>query len=181
MRPTCPQCGRKFEVVFESSQIFANTRSEAAAGDGNLQIVTEGFEVRMRSPNSLDLSAALTVGDLAQGKRILLRRCVSISDSCGCTVAVDDLPLAAVDAVEEAMATADPQAEIHLAASCSECGQRWNEIFDVVQFFWTEIHAWAIRVLREVHALASAYGWAEQDILNMSPTRRTFYLEMVGA
>jgi hypothetical protein len=29
----------------------------------------------------------------------------------------------------------------------------------------------------EVHELASAYGWAERDILEMSPHRRHFYLE----
>ena len=178
---TCPQCGLEFEVAFDSSQILANAKTETAtAEDGNLQIVAQGFEVRMHTPNSLDLSAALTAESLAEGKHIVLQRCVSVNDSDGHMVAVDDLPIAVVDAVEEAMASADPWAEIHLAASCSRCGQAWTEIFDVVQFFWTEIHAWAIRLLREVHALASAYGWAEGDILNMSPTRRTFYLDLVG-
>jgi hypothetical protein len=178
---TCPQCGGKFEVAFDSRQIVAETQTETVGEPGDLQIAIEGFEVHMHSPNSLDLLAALPAGDLAQGARILLRRCVSVSDSHGCNVVVEDLSSAVVDAIEKAMASADPQAEIQLAVSCEECGRQWNEIFDIVQFFWSEIHAWAVRILREIHVLASSYGWAEQDILNLSPTRRTFYLEMVGA
>ena len=42
-----------------------------------------------------------------------------------------------------------------------------------------EIHAWAKRTLREVHTLASAYGWSEREILSMSAVRRALYLEMV--
>ena len=33
--------------------------------------------------------------------------------------------------------------------------------------------------LRDVHALASQYGWRESDILRMSARRRQFYLEMI--
>jgi len=35
--------------------------------------------------------------------------------------------------------------------------------------------------LSDVHTLARAYGWRERDILTLSPTRRQFYLNMVGA
>ncbi len=51
--------------------------------------------------------------------------------------------------------------------------------FDIVSFLWNELNAWAIRTLREVHILASAYGWSETDILAMSPWRRQFYLEVL--
>jgi len=37
------------------------------------------------------------------------------------------------------------------------------------------------RLLVEVHALASAYGWSEQEILSLSDARRRLYLEMVQA
>jgi hypothetical protein len=33
--------------------------------------------------------------------------------------------------------------------------------------------------VREVHLLASAYGWRESDILAMTPWRRQLYLELV--
>jgi hypothetical protein len=35
--------------------------------------------------------------------------------------------------------------------------------------------------LRDVHELASAYGWRESEILALSPQRRQAYLELVRA
>jgi len=46
-------------------------------------------------------------------------------------------------------------------------------------FFWAELAAEAKRLLREVDALARAYGWREADILALSSQRRHAYLELV--
>jgi hypothetical protein len=35
--------------------------------------------------------------------------------------------------------------------------------------------------MRDVHQLASAYGWSEHDILTMSAGRRQLYLELVAS
>ncbi len=43
------------------------------------------------------------------------------------------------------------------------------------------MEARAKRLLSEVHALASAYGWSEREILGLSVARREFYLGMVRA
>ena len=54
-------------------------------------------------------------------------------------------------------------------------------VFDELTVTVTETYdAWALRTLAEVHRLASAYGWREQDILALSPARRQLYLGMVG-
>jgi hypothetical protein len=50
---------------------------------------------------------------------------------------------------------------------------------DIITFFWMEIKTRARRLLTEVHLLARTYGWSENDILTMSPRRRTMYLQMV--
>jgi hypothetical protein len=52
--------------------------------------------------------------------------------------------------------------------------------FDIVSHLWTELDAWARRMLREVHALAATYGWSEAEILRMSATRRRAYLDLIG-
>jgi hypothetical protein len=54
-------------------------------------------------------------------------------------------------------------------------------VFDVADYLWQELHAWAKDVLRSVHALAVAYGWREADVLALSPTRRRIYLELARA
>ena len=52
---------------------------------------------------------------------------------------------------------------------------------DVPGLVWDEVDAVARRLVDEVHALASAYGWAERDILAMGAARRAAYLARVGA
>jgi hypothetical protein len=98
----------------------------------------------------------------------------------GADIAVAALPGEVVAAVAARMAEADPQAEVQLALTCPVCAYRWQATFDILSFFWQEINDWAQRILREVHTLATAYGWREADILALSPRRRQFYLEMVG-
>ena len=77
------------------------------------------------------------------------------------------------------MAECDPQAEVLIDMECPDCGHRWQMLFDIAAFLWTEIAVAAKRLLREVHTLARAYGWREADILSLSAARRQFYIEMV--
>jgi predicted DNA-binding transcriptional regulator AlpA len=78
------------------------------------------------------------------------------------------------------MAAADPLADIRLGLICPACGHAWQVLFDIVTFFWSEIDAWARRTLREVHALARAYGWREAEILALTARRRQHYLEILA-
>jgi len=84
-----------------------------------------------------------------------------------------------IEMVVDGMAEADPQSG-PLSLTCAACNHKWFVGFDIVSYFCTEINAWASRMLREVHLLASTYGWRENDILAMSPWRRQSYLEMIG-
>jgi hypothetical protein len=79
------------------------------------------------------------------------------------------------------MAAADPLAEILLSFDCPNCGACFQESLDLASFLWAEVEDRARRMLREVHALASAYGWSEAQILSLGPARREIYLEMVQA
>ena len=132
-----------------------------------------------RLPNSLDVKAA-QADDVDATRQRLLRRCVLSASLGGVQRPVDNLPGEVVAAIVERMEQADPQANVRLAHSCPACGHGWQAIFDIARFFWSEIEAWAHRILREVHILAAAYGWHEADILAMSPGRRQVYLGMVG-
>ena len=84
-----------------------------------------------------------------------------------------------IEALTTQMAEADPQAEIVLNFICPECNQAWQALFDIVAFLWAKISRQAQRHLQDVHTLARAYGWAEADILSLSPVRRQFYLNTV--
>src|SRR5262249_5963021 len=91
------------------------------------------------------------------------------------------LPAEMLEAVEARMAEADPQADVRLALTCPACGHAWDATFDIADFFWAELEAWADRMLRDVPTPARTYGWPEPDIPAMSPRRRNRYLELIGA
>ncbi len=166
----CPTCGEKLELEFSAADIRTQASNEAS----ELQIDVDNYHVRFRLPNSADLLAA-------SSQDALMTQCLLPSDSSDDQPNANRLPASVVDAIAEYMAQADPQANVQLALTCPNCNHAWQATFDIVSYFWTEINAWAIRILREVHTLARAYGWREADILALSPQRRQIYLNMVGA
>lgn len=173
----CPACGDRLELTFTVSDIRIAPEIEPAPV---LAVKVKNYEVQFRLPTSLDLSAMASQQDLTMIRQQLLERCLLSAHHNGEVLSIGKLPAIVVDAVLEGMAQADPQADVQLALSCPACNHQWQVTFDVVSFFWSEIHAWARRLLQEVHTLASAYGWREADILAMSPQRRQLYLEMIG-
>jgi hypothetical protein len=88
------------------------------------------------------------------------------------------VPDALAAALAERMAAADPQADVQLRLDCPACGHGWAAPFDIGAFLWDEVGAWVERTLGEVHALASAYGWTEAQVLELPSWRRQRYLEM---
>jgi len=134
-----------------------------------------------RLPTSPDLMAAIGQGAAAGRSALILERCLLSVEQGGAPVGSDKLPTEVAAAIARRMAEVDPLADIQLELTCPSCEHRWRSVFDIVSFLWAELEVWAWRILSDVHTLASAYGWRERDILTLSPTRRQFYLEMVGA
>ena len=190
----CPACGGQVEFNFALADIRAAPFNET---DDVLTLQTDQHELRFRLPNSLDL-AALDLGSADASSdgtgespvlpalvlpprpvQTLLERCLVSARHDGREIAASALPDALVQAVSQKMSEADPQGEIQLAFNCPHCGYQWQSPFDIASFLWSELEAWAVRLLREVHTLASAYSWRESDILAMNPHRRQAYLELI--
>jgi hypothetical protein len=177
---SCPDCDERLELNFGVSEIRVAAGSDPCADPEPLSLNVEGYEVRFRLPNSLDLAAVQNSQDLDATRRLLLERCLVAARHDGQAATADQLPAAVTTAIVARMEEADPQANVQLALSCPACGHAWQAAFDIVSFFWDEIDAWAYRTLRQVHRLASAYGWSQADILALSPWRRQFYLDLVN-
>jgi len=174
---SCPDCGAQVELNFA---VAAVCPASSPAPPESLTVSCDGYEIQCRLPNSLDLADLTSVEEVATHKRRLLERCVQRALCNGESIPGGEIPDGVADAVSERMAEADPQADVRLALACPECGHRWQAVLDVVSFLWAEIHAWAIRLLRDVHVLAATYGWREVDILALTPWRRQAYLDMIG-
>jgi hypothetical protein len=169
----CPACGLALEVSCDAADLRA---SEPPAGGGELFVEAEGLRARVRLPDSLDLLHAAAAGSPEGARRVLGERCLEWPDG----VPAAGAPEAALGAAAAVIAAADPQAAVTLDVDCPGCGAAVSTAWDVAPFFWAELHAWALRVLREVHTLAAAYGWTEATTLNLSAHRRRLYLQMVS-
>lgn len=174
---TCRSCRMRLELTFDVADILMPSEVEPEA---IFAIHRDGYDIKFRLPNSLDMAAGDQLADAVEIRTQLLERCVLAATYNGATCHSHQLPSAVVEAVTEQMTQIDPQANILLTLTCPACGEQWKSMFDVVNFFWNEICAWAPRVLRDVHMLASRYGWREADILAMSAWRRQYYLSMVS-
>ena len=164
----CPACGEQLELNFNVSDI----RAFAPALESPLSVCESGYELALRLPNSLDLLRLANCSTIAEMRSQLFAQCVLDGP--------DDLPAEIVDLAIARMGEADPQADVEVDLNCPECRHVWQTGFDIVTYLWSELHTWARDMLREVHLLASSYGWSEAEILNMSAPRRRGYLEMLA-
>jgi T4 bacteriophage base plate protein len=169
---TCPSCGERLELKFSVDDVRVPAPSDA----GQLTFEADDYRIGFRLPNSGDLDSLLPG---PEGRMQLLRRCVTSATRNGATQTLDLLPRQHVDALVERIGDADPRADVKAALTCPSCQHCWQAVFDIVSFFWEELEAWVQRILRDVHVLASAYGWREDDVLALSPWRRQFYLRLV--
>ena len=164
----CSQCGETIEFDVDSALLLG----AAAPACHSDSVVIRGK--RFRLPTSRDVAAVLSA-DLNTAAICLLERC-RISNDLGGEWSEDE-----VQAAGELLSAADPLAETNLALDCPSCGHQWNDVLDIGSFVWAEIESRARRLMSEVHALATAYGWSERETLSLSPARRAGYLRMVQA
>lgn len=171
----CPQCEETMESAFDVADIRVRP---AEHGDARPMVEAGDYTVAFRPPTSRDLAAIATLLDATVARQALVARCCVEVTRGGVLAAPDDLPDSMVTMVAEGMALADPQADVRLDVTCPACGHAWQALFDITTVLWREVHAWAVRTLRDVDTLARAYGWHESDVLALSPTRREIYLEL---
>jgi hypothetical protein len=174
----CPACGEDLECRLNT----ADLRVAEASGDSpdtGWPLRVGEHEITFRLPTAGDLLTLLSEAEVSENRLRLLNNCLLSARREGQAIAAEELPDSVAEAVSARMAELDPQADLRLRLDCPECGHQWEAPFDIVSFFWKEIHAAATRLLREVHELASAYGWREADILALTPPRRQAYLELI--
>jgi hypothetical protein len=184
-RMACPACGSQLELGFTTTDLLAQAGIEAAEqAPGEYHLEAEGWQLRFRLPDSLDLFDAISSADPSRARAQLLQRCVTgIAPPGGAQPAElleGALPEAAEAALLAEMQRPDAASSFAFALICPACAHAWTAQFDILSFFWTEIQAWSHRTLRDVHLLARAYGWREADILALTGWRRHAYLQMCG-
>ena len=166
---TCNRCGEKMEFEVDSLAFISHAADTAENRSEPIMVKGRSF----RLPSSRDLALAARETNPSSAALRILEAC-RLDAAESATWSEEDL-----EEVGQRMAVADPLAEIVLNLACPACGQECNPMLDIAAFLWAEIEARARRLLFDIHALASAYGWTQKEILSLSEQRRGLYLEMV--
>jgi hypothetical protein len=170
----CPGCDTEFDLPLDLSAL-ASAAPEAAS----VPVETDGFVVLVRPPAAQDLEELPTDLPPEAFAAALFLRCVQSATHDGHPVGPSALPpeiRTEAAAALTARGMESPSADL----TCGECGHRWRAPLDIASVLSRDIDTWALRQLDEVHRIASAYHWSEQDILALSPARRRFYLDAIG-
>jgi hypothetical protein len=169
--PRCTQCGNLFDLTFSLDDLLATVDRAPAPGvsealpDGTFR-TTAG--VRFRPPTGED---ELEVAGLPpqQASEALLERCLLEAPA-----GVD-----ARAAIEDALEASAPVLDLDVGTACPECGAGQAVHFDVQFYLLRAIELERPRVAREIHRLASAYGWGLQEILSLRRSQRRLFVELV--
>jgi hypothetical protein len=181
----CPGtgCGAPVDLPLDSA-FFIGARCPRAASEEHRIVAAIGgrqIGIRFRVPTGHDVVASVIEArdDPSRAARRLLERCL---------LGVDGAEAAEIDrhrdtiamAVESAMETLDPMAEVVLQTRCPECGGPVIGNLDPLSLIVEAMDRHG-GILLEIDRLARAYHWSEADILALPATRRRHYLALIEA
>ncbi len=164
----CAACGERMSLELGAGDLPSPAETPA-------EVAVDGH--RFRRPTSRDLAALDGATDAAAAARALCRACAMEPGALPEGDALDAL----MPRVEAALDEADPWTDLTLLAACPACGHEDALTLDLPGILWDEVAALAHGLIDDVHALATAYGWSEREILGMSETRRAAYMARVAS
>ena len=172
----CVSCGERLEFETSVSSLLNRLNEEQTRQHGAWR--TGNFLFSMRMANSADLAAATTAADSRAARKIVIRGCTTVQQVAPACDELEPEDWEFQPTTIEKFEALHRDTELIFTLVCPSCGERQKSELDVAGFFWSELCAAALGVLREVHELARAYGWSEAAILQMTDARRNAYLEM---
>jgi hypothetical protein len=175
----CSRCEARLEFAVPVAEMAA--QAEGRDMTAPVAWTEDGREYRLRPVTTEDLAATLGTPDLDAAQELLLTRCLEVSAPAHTEPPGLPSPVSALPSVLRRFDQLHAAAELSCAVECPSCSSRDVLDFDIARFLWAEVQSAARRLLSEIHDLASAYGWSQEDITSMSATRRRAYLELLSA
>lgn len=159
----CEACETDTELSFSAAAIGATEEARRPS------LVFDGEEVPYRLPCSRDVAQALRAATPEEARLALL----------GSLIDHPAPPPALLDALDTKLAERAGIEALTLRHSCAACGAEAETPFDILDYLWRHVAARAQRLMRDIHLLASAYGWTSEEILSLSDRRRAAHIAMV--
>lgn len=180
----CEACGESSEITFSLAALVASVMpsdeskpGESVAGPDTSGTYSLADGIRFRLPNSEDQRAV--VGLRPDQRRVaLLRRCI-LEHGDGEHRTASDFSKDMLDRVEAAMAKVGPTLDLNIPVTCHECGFVLDMRFDIQHFLLAAFTHEARFLVREIHYLASTYGWSLREILDLTRDDRRAFVGLV--
>ena len=163
-----PDCGEQLELELRVSDLLVEPAREPAPVH-DLRLGEEVVRFRLPTGADEERAAVRALDDPQAAVEELLAACL--------VEAPEPSPPELRERIAEAMAELDPQADLTLALRCPECEREGVVAFDAAAYLFDELGARTQALERDVHVLASGYGWSEDEILALPPARRRRYVE----
>lgn len=176
----CPHCGEAVELRLAGDTLRPPVPDPGHRSSPPL-LEVDDCVVRYRLLTGGDWRAALQepASDATEAGVRLLRRAVVEVTRNGQPVTPGEISPSAWESLAEAVTAADPWSEILFALHCPHCRGDWESLLELGDYVWNEIAGTAQQSLRQVHRLASAYGWTEAEVLELPPDRRSAYIALL--
>jgi len=168
----CPACGEAMTLDLAVRDLLTPPAVQPAA---EYPREVAGRRTVLRPVIGADLETLN--GTVSEGAEQLLRACVVSSEP---PLPSAPLPPEEFEALSEALANLDPQADVILDARCPSCGLVFPVPFDAWDMLGQALARRRGRIDEEVHALAFYYHWTEEAILALPLHRRRRYLELIA-
>jgi hypothetical protein len=165
---TCERCAERSEFVVPVEEIL---RAARPAPDAQVRLEAQGRTFTFRLPRMSDIEAASRLSSVHDVRQAIMRRCALDSD---------DPPAALADRLGARFEALDPAANIVLTTVCSGCAAPIAAAVDVAAFVAHDLDRIVEKVLRDIDAIASTYGWSEAAIIALPPRRRRRYVAMIA-
>jgi hypothetical protein len=166
---TCPDCAATLDVPLILDDLLAATGDAPATAGG---VTVDGVEgVVVRGPTTEDLLVALAS---PQPSAALRDRCVTWPAGIDATT-LDPAVQERVSAAAEELAGASALA---VRLRCPDCGRDVAAEVDAVALLADRVSTEVRDLLADVAELATAFGWSEAEVLQLSDVRRRAYLDL---
>jgi hypothetical protein len=158
----CAACGERFDLRFALSELVESLWARPCPDE--VAELTADRRARLRSGGTVRAAtgadeAAVAGLPAAEAAAALQARCVEGE-------APDE------ERLDDVLDWLNPVVDTELDAVCPECGRRQDIRFALEPYFLAALQGQKPQLMRDVHQLASTYGWGLDEILGLSRHER---------
>ena len=168
---TSADCQSRFEIELPLDTVIEHG---ATVADRVALTLADGRRVTVRAPTGNDQREWRRRRYVSQHEAAL-----AIASRLVIEPQMPAIDPAAMDTIAAALAAADPLVSFTVSCTCPACGQPNETTVDLEMLALRRIAARRQALLEDVHALACAYGWTEQETLAIPSDRRAEYRQLI--